>query len=191
MKHVGTVTLESERLLLRRLCVEDAQILYNGVRGSAEVAKYMLWQPDNTVEDTKVFLTNLVSEYEKEDFYQWGIVEKSTETLIGMIALFVKDTRSMTGKPAYLIAKDKWGNGYIAEALKEIIRLGFEVIGFNRIAADCLTDNPASGKAMEKAGMIYEGTARQLYLSKQGFSDARRYAIIKDDYCRQNDLKKG
>ena len=41
MKHKGTVTLETERLVLRRLTIEDAEIMYRNWASDDEVTKYL------------------------------------------------------------------------------------------------------------------------------------------------------
>lgn len=42
------------------------------------------------------------------------------------------------------------------------------------------------GRVMQKCGMIYEGTARQMCLCNCGMFDAVNYAILADDYNKRN-----
>ena len=71
--------------------------------------------------------------------------------------------------------------GYASEAVKAIIGYGFSKLNLRRVQAIHSVDNPASGRVLEKAGMIYEGTLR-LY---NGVSDQKMYSAIDTDESRQ------
>lgn len=58
----------------------------------------------------------------------------------------------------------------------------FEEVGANRVCAKHDTNNPNSGKVMEKAGMKYEGTLRQCARNNQGIVDCAVYSILKEEY---------
>ena len=62
--------------------------------------------------------------------------------------------------------------------------LVLEECGINRIAAAHAVKNPASGGVLRKAGMQYEGMARELYRNRIGYHDCHRYAILKSDISR-------
>lgn len=81
-----------------------------------------------------------------------------------------------------MIGRRYWGNGYTAEAAKAVIAFLFDEVGANRIAARHDTNNPNSGKVMQKAGMKYEGTLRQCDRNNQGLVDCSVYAILKSEY---------
>jgi ribosomal-protein-alanine N-acetyltransferase len=55
-------------------------------------------------------------------------------------------------------------------------------MNLNRIEAMHETDNPASGKVMQKAGMHYEGRLRQRVYNKGRFADVDLYAVIRQDF---------
>ena len=71
-----------------------------------------------------------------------------------------------------------------AEALKAIIKYCIETVGLNRIWASYDSRNTNSGKVLQKAGMIYEGILRQNKLRHGELSDSVRYAILADDYYK-------
>jgi ribosomal-protein-alanine N-acetyltransferase len=83
----------------------------------------------------------------------------------------------------YCIGKAWWRNGYMSEALTELVWFFFEKVGVNRIESRHDPRNPNSGKVMQKAGLKYEGTLRQSDKNNLcGFCDAAYYAILADDY---------
>jgi len=84
----------------------------------------------------------------------------------------------------YWIGKSYWGKGYCTEAARRLIKYGFEELKLNRIFAHFMTGNPASGRVMEKAGMIYEGHLRQHVKKWDVVQDLKIYAILKDEYFK-------
>lgn len=101
--------------------------------------------------------------------------------LIGAISLMTKrdwDSAEM----GYWVGKEYWGKGYCTEAAGAVLDYGFTVAGFNRIYASYLDRNPASGRVMEKIGMVYEGCRRQ-HIKKWGeYVNLIDYGILKSEY---------
>jgi RimJ/RimL family protein N-acetyltransferase len=56
------------------------------------------------------------------------------------------------------VRRDRWGRGYASEALREVLRIGHEELGLERIVALAWPGNDASRRVMERAGMRPEGT---------------------------------
>ena len=81
--HKGTEKIETERLILRRYELSDAEaIFYHWT--SDEI---IVWEPHKTVEQTENELINWVKDYNRIDFYEWGIELKETGQIIGAIAV--------------------------------------------------------------------------------------------------------
>lgn len=179
--HQGTITLETNRLILRRFSSCDAESMFNNWSNDEEVAKYMRWDAHKCVEDTKKIISTWVNSYERNDFYLWVVTLKETKDLIGSIGMFCVNPNDMCYEVAYSTGKRYWNMGYTSEALKFVIDFGLMKVGANRIEAYHSVNNPASGKIMKKCGMKYEGRARQKYKSHVGFEDCDMYAILKDD----------
>jgi len=69
------------------------------------------------------------------------------------------------------IVKNSEGNRYL-----------FEEVGMNRIEAAHDVHNPASGRVMQKAGMVFEGIHRQASKNNTGVCDIAIYAILAKDH---------
>jgi [ribosomal protein S5]-alanine N-acetyltransferase len=82
----------------------------------------------------------------------------------------------------YCIGKKYWNKGITSEALSVLIKFFFEEVGINRIESRHDTNNPNSGKVMEKCGMKYEGLMRQADRNNQGIGDTIYYGILAEDY---------
>src|SRR5204863_8911861 len=93
---------------------------------------------------------------------------------------------NMRAELGYCIGRPYWGQGIVPEAVRAIMKLGFEQIGLNRIEARCFIENKASARVMEKCGMKYAGVHREQMLVKGRFESCKMYAILRRDYYEQN-----
>jgi len=182
MNHKGTVTLETERLILRRYVPEDAEAMFRNWVNDPEVTRFLTWQPHGSIDLTRKILMSDISKYENLSYYQWAIVLKSLNEPIGGINVVHIDEMCNSLEIAYRIGKAWWHQGYASEALSSVIKFLIEEVGVNRIAAKYDTRNPNSGAVMRKCGMRYEGTLRQSGYNNQGIYDVACYSILADDY---------
>lgn len=181
LQHKGTVTLESERLVLRRFTMDDAEAMFNNWACDAEVAKYMRWNAHKNIDETKNVLLNRVGMYSSLSTYHWAIVLKGIDIPIGNIVLISSNEYDMCAEVAYCLGRQYWGQGIVTEALITVLIFGLKEVNFNRIEAYHAVRNVASGKVMKNAGMKYEGRMRKKYLSHVGFEDSDLYAILRED----------
>jgi len=184
LNHNGTVKIETERLILRRFTVDDADSMFTNWASDNEICKYMRWTRHENKEETKKKISRWVASYSKKSFYQWAITLKGNDEPIGAIGLFVVNEFDLCGDVGYCISKKNWGQGIATEALKAVLNFAFEIVGFNRIETYHSINNPASGRVMQKSGMVFEGLGRQKYKSICGFEDSNMYSILKEDFKR-------
>ena len=78
---------------------------------------------------------------------------KETKEIIGTIAAPTVKNRIDAVEVTYCIGSRWWGNGIVPEALKAVMRYMFEEVQANRIEAGFDSNNPNSGRVMEKVGM--------------------------------------
>lgn len=176
----GTATLDTERLILREFKIEDAEDMYDHWASDEKVTHYLTWPPHKSVEDTRGLLTSWIQSYENGDSYNWGIVVKDKNTLIGNISVTNIDYKTNTVEVGYCIGRDYWGHGYVVEALKEVISYLFKE-GYDLVRARHDKNNPNSGRVMQKAGMKYEGTLRKFAKNNQGVVDDVVYSILPEE----------
>ncbi|MBF4691982.1 GNAT family N-acetyltransferase [Fusibacter ferrireducens] len=186
IKNQGTVELETNRIILRRFTMEDADAMFNNWASDEEISRYMRWPFHRQVAETKQIINSWLELYKRENFYLWGIVLKETNTLVGSINLFAVNEFDACGDVGYCIGRAFWGKGIASHALQAVIEYAFNTIGFNRIESYHAIQNPASGKVMSNVGMQFEGSAKQKYRSNQGYEDCNMYAIIKEAYHRES-----
>ena len=88
MKHCGTQELETGRLLLRRLTVDDSEMMFNNWASDPEVTKYLRWNAHRSWAETAETLNEWEKHYDDPKFYQWGVENKRSGVLMGTISLF-------------------------------------------------------------------------------------------------------
>ena len=181
MNHVGTKTISTERLILRRFSLDDLNMLYNNWASDSDVVKFMRMEPHKNVNDTKEFIESILCKYDNMDTYRWIIILKEIDEPIGFIGITTISEHDMLGDFGYSIGKPFWNNGYATEALIAVLRYGLLEAGYNRLEAFHSINNMSSGKVMKNAGMTYEGRAKQKYRSNLGFEDCDMYSITKDE----------
>ncbi len=177
--HKGTVKLETERLILRRLTLEDADQMYENWANDDRVTEFLTWPTHKDKEITKKVLGMWVKEYENENFYQWGIELKETGELIGTISAVNTIDNVKTVEIGYCIGYNYWGKGYVPEALRELMNFFNKEVGYKRIEGTHCIENPKSGRVFEKCGFEFEGILRKRTKDKNGIMcDVKMYSFI-------------
>jgi len=182
MNHLGTKTLETDRLILRKFKLSDAEEMYNNWAKDDDVTRYITWPTHKNIEETRKVVAGYVNDSQRDDYYHWCIVLKETNEAVGSIGAFRLFEDLKLFEIGYCIGKRFWNRGITTEATKALIRFFFEEVGVNRIEARHDTKNPASGRVMAKAGMRFEGILRQAGKNNTGIVDMAVYAILKEDW---------
>lgn len=180
--HKTAPRLVTSRLVLRPFGLADAATLPQ-LAGAREIA------------DTTVSIPHPYSETQAR---QWiartaELTEQGTElalavtlqgNVIGAVGLRDINPEHSSAELGAWIAVPFWGRGYGTEAVRALVRFGFEDLQLNRICAHHMVRNPASGRMLSKAGMKPEGRLRQGVRKWGVFEDVVLLAILKEDWLR-------
>jgi ribosomal-protein-alanine N-acetyltransferase len=142
----------SERLIIRELTNDDI-VDYLYFASSVGVHKYLSSEPITEIEDIKHVITKAQNQYVRGLIHKLGIIERSTNKLIGFIGLSTFDLTMTTCQIIYGIHEDYWGNGYVSEAVKEFV-IYLQEQGKTLIIAGHVEENINSGKVLIKCGFI-------------------------------------
>ncbi|QNU65415.1 GNAT family N-acetyltransferase [Ruminiclostridium herbifermentans] len=185
MKHMGSKTIETDRLILRKFNLGDANNMFTNWANDDEVTKYLTWPAHKSVEESEKIIGMWIKDYDSQNFYQWCIELKQTGEAIGGISVvnIKEDIRSV--EVGYCIGRKYWGQGITSEAFGALITFFFEEVQVNRIEARHDINNPNSGRVMEKCGLIKEGVQKQGLKNNNGINDSVIYGLVRDDW-KQN-----
>lgn len=185
MKHKGTITIETERLILRRFVTGDTAAAFRNWTSDEKVTEFLRWPAHTDIDVTERVVGEWILEYEKPDFYQWAIVLKKQNEPIGTISVVGMDERTEKVHIGYCIGSKWWHLGYTSEALSAIIPFFFQEVEAKRLESQHDPENPNSGRVMKKCGLLYEGTLRKSDWSNKGIVDACVYGMLASDYFKE------
>lgn len=182
MKNCGTQRIETDRLILRRYKIEDADAMYKNWASDSEVTKFLTWQPHPSVDVSRSIIEDWLKEYSDEKYYQWAIVLKDNgnEPIGDISVVHMNEDISMV-HIGYCLGRAWWRRGIMSEALKAVMDFMFDTVEVNRVESRHDPRNPNSGKVMQKCGMKYEGTLRSADRNNQGICDACYYALLRSE----------
>ena len=172
--------IKTERLLLRRFSVSDHNDMYE-YASNDEVTRYLLWEPHENVRYTIRYIKYVIAKYRTGEFYDWAITLRESGKMIGTCGFTSFDFSNKSGEVGYVINPAYRGRGIAPEALRAVIRFGFEVLGLERIEAKYMVGNESSRRVMEKCGMSFEGIKRSGVFSKGMMRDIGVCAVLYGD----------
>ena len=157
MNGIGTRVIETKRLILRPMKIDDAEEMYINWTSDPNTTKYLSWESHHSLKETIDYVNSQLPLYEKEYYFNWVIELKQTGELIGNINAEKVSLLHRLCEMNDCIGPRFWNKGYATEALKAFIEYMFKKVGFEKIIARHLATNPASGRVMLKAGMKCDG----------------------------------
>ena len=151
----GTIPLKTPRLLLRRHVAEDTGLLNQNFGTDAAMYRYSGWNPYATPEQAWETVQRFIDSYADPHFYGWAIERE--RRMIGTIGAYDYDQDKSQIEVGFSIERASWGKGYAAEALQAVLEYLTVQEGIARVTAWCASDNIASKRTLEKAGMRLSG----------------------------------
>ena len=150
-----TPIIETERLILRPLTVEDANDIFERWTTDERVAKYVRWCVHDSVDMTKAWLQFVEENVSDDKSYDWGFALKENGYLIGSGGIFYKEEEDVW-EIGYNFMYDYWNQGYATEAAKAMLQFGIDELNIKEFVAFHAKENPASGGVLGKCGFKYE-----------------------------------
>jgi len=139
--------IETERLQLRPFNKNDAPA-FAQMFADPQARHYTRYNSDNTPDEIATVFENHFLQNQETSF---AIILKATQELIGFFEFH--DGGIMT----YLLMQKHWRRGYMPEAGRAAIAYGFNQLGYSRIEGDYADVNGASGRVLEKMGLLPDG----------------------------------
>jgi RimJ/RimL family protein N-acetyltransferase len=177
-------TLQTARLVLRPFELSDAGDVQR-LAGERAVADTTLNIPHPYEDGMAVeWISTHRPLFEAGELANFAVVVREGQTLIGAMGLMLS-RKFERGELGYWIGRPYWNKGYCTEAGRTILRYAFETLNLNRVHASHLRRNPASGRVLQKLGMIPEGIVREHSKKWDVFEDLVLSGILKTDWEQQ------
>ena len=171
--------LQTQRLTLRPISVEDATALYQA-RGDADVMRYWDWPEQQSVEQVRDILAAHIPEHGDESMLWWVAALSPDGPAIGECDLSEIDRHNRRAEVGFLFTKAYWGQGYAREAMERVIAYGFGELGLERLWARFHDGNTASQRLLERLGFTYEGRLRAHVVRDGARRDCLVYGRLRD-----------
>jgi ribosomal-protein-alanine N-acetyltransferase len=176
--------LITDRLILRQAQLSDAEEVL--VFRSDPVVQRYNGPVFKSVEEAEALIEELQTEFEKGEGVSWGVTLKEQDRVIGLFGLHYWSKYHRRAEAGYDMARAFWGQGIGSEALRAILRFGFNDLDLNRIYAGTIADNQESVRMLERLGFTREGTRRKHSWEDDGtFHDSAMYGLLRDEFRGQ------
>ena len=184
MKTVDVVALETPRLRLVAPDVKYAKDVFEYSRDK-EFCKFIDAKPAARIEESVLFLENLIQEHVDNKRTYWIIMDKKRDTAIGTLGfIFSVPTHYRVLEFGYGLSRSLWGTGVFQEAAKEVLKFGFDTLNVVRIQLFTRENNIASIKAVQKLGFVKEGVLKSFYETDAGRINSVVLGLLKDQFFK-------
>lgn len=143
--------LETDRLFLREFHLSDAEKMYE-LNADPEVIRFTGDPPFTSIEKAQEFLENY-TDYQKNGYGRWAVIEKSTGEFIGWCGLKYNEEKLVD--IGFRLFRKTWNKGYATEAAAATLAYGFNTLKLEEIIGRASEENKASISVLMKLGMNF------------------------------------
>ena len=169
--------LETERLLLRRVDNNDYKEVL-ALRSNPETMKYIPRPLLKNEEEAFARIAMIENKIINKEGINWAITIKDDPRLIGIIGHYRIQLENYRAEIGYMILPEFNGQGIVTEAVKEVVKYGFDIMKLHSIEAVIDPDNIASAKVLEKNGFVKEAHFKENEFHEGHFYDSVIYSIL-------------
>lgn len=171
--------LETERLILRRLKLEDvAEIFF--LRSDESVLKFIGKEPAKTIREAEEFIEKIDTGINSNHTIMWGIaLKENSEKLIGTICLWNMQMENDRSEIGFVLHPDHWRKGIMKDAIHKIIDYGFTSMNLHSIEGRIHPENIGSASVLESTGFVKEGYLKEDFFFRGEYLDTVIYSRLK------------
>ena len=152
-----TPRIETNRLLLRKVQEADVKDIFDCWMQDEDVSRYMCWKASGDIAETQSFVQFELEQIENEKWNRWIIELKETGRIIGTCLVFYNEEDDESHWDiSYNLGKKYWGNGYITEAMKAVMRFAETALGMEECVTAYAKVNTSSANVLHKLGFTDE-----------------------------------
>ncbi len=171
-------TLETARLRLRPLAVEDAP-QFHAAYGDAATMRFWDAPPSPDVAETERRIR--MSTGANPAFHAaWAVCDGESGQLLGMVNYHARQPWARRLAVGWILVPAAQGRGVMAEAMGALVGHCFEALDTHRIEAEIEPDNHRSARLAERLGFQREGLLRdRLYVGGQ-YKSAAMWSLLRE-----------
>lgn len=169
--------LETERLVMRAISIDDVDEMFQQ-RSNPEVMKYINRPILQSRREAEELVRNYEFLFEQGISITWAMSLKGESKMLGTVGYPRINKENYRAEIGYSLDPVHWNKGYMNEAIKEVIRFGFEKMRLNSIEAIIHPENSASSELVLKHGFTKEAYIREHSYYNDKFQDVEIYSLL-------------
>ncbi len=176
MLHIGTIDIETKRVILRKFRLDDTTNMFNNWANSDLVTRYLSWNPYTEMKQCEEYIKKVINQYNEKSFYNWAIELKEIGEVIGSVSVNIQEKLSCA-HISFCIGHKWWNQRIMQEIVTNLVPVFLEEIQVERLESCYESGNNTAGKVLLRAGFQAEAIQRKSYLGKEGASDMIWFSI--------------
>lgn len=173
--------LETKHLLLRRLENSDVKEVFE-LRSDPSTMKFIPRPLVKNDEEALEHIAMINAKIDNNEGINWAITLKGNPKLIGIIGHYRIQPQNYRAEIGYMILPEYQRQGIVAEAIKEVVRYGFEYMHLHSIEAVIDPNNLASERVLQKNGFVKEAHILENEFFDGKFIDTVIYSLLKRNF---------
>lgn len=169
--------LETERLVLRRVTKDDVNEVF-ALRSNPETMKYIPRPLVKTIDEALEHIAMIDAKIDYNEGINWAITLKDDPKLIGIIGHYRIKPEHFRAEVGYMLLPEFNGKGIISEAVKEVVKYGFNEMKLHSIEANIDPENFGSANVLQKCGFVKEAHLKENEFYEGRFLDTVIYSIL-------------
>jgi RimJ/RimL family protein N-acetyltransferase len=166
-------SLETQRLILRSFCIEDAHALHAALSESIKELRSNLWflpwvAEEPTLQSAEVRCRKAMTNFILRTDLPYLAFEKSSGRLVASIGLHRTDWSLPKTEVGYWVRTSETGKGYASEGVTALTSWAMNQLGAKRVELVTDEQNVGSRAVAERCGFRLEGVLRHVMQSPDG-----------------------
>ena len=184
----NAIRIETDRLILRRFWKHDIEDFME-YDSHPDLARFRSGDPYTEDQARECLATqrDLILGTERV-WLSLAVELKAEGKMIGLVSIKVLNKLHHQGEIGWTFHPSYQRQGFATEASRAILQLGFGILDLHRITARCDVLNTRSLRLMERLGMRGEALFREIVFFKGVWHDQYTYAILKEEWEKQEDV---
>jgi len=146
-------------------------------RNRAYLRRWLPWLDDTTkVEHTRTFLVCQLQRFARGEALPVTVFHDGA--IAGVAGFHSLDRISRIGYVGYWLGEDFNGSGIMTTVVKDLIEVGREFFGLQKVDIRCATGNHRSRAIPERLGFVHEGTLRRAEKVYDKWFDHEVYGLL-------------
>jgi ribosomal-protein-alanine N-acetyltransferase len=174
--------LRTERLVLRQITESDGEGLF-GIFADEQVTEFYAWDRFTDVAQGHELASRTAGQFRQREAIRWGLVLPGAPRIIGTCGYTRWSGQNRFALLGYDLARDYWHRGLMSEAVRAVLRFGFEQMALHRVEATVVTGNTASAALLGRVGFQCEGVLRGRFLKRGTFWDVQMFGLTRADWA--------